>query len=32
MFLKKANFFENLTLLSLKPEVEPMKDQVLQTK
>jgi hypothetical protein len=32
MFLKKAIFFENLTLLSLKPAAEPMKDQALQAK
>jgi hypothetical protein len=32
MFLKKANFFENLTPISLKPEAESMKYQALQAK
>jgi len=32
MFLKKANFFENLTPFSLQPEAEPMKYQTLQAK
>ena len=32
MFLKKANFFENLIPLSLEPEAEPMKYQTLQAK
>jgi hypothetical protein len=32
MFLKKANFFENLTPLSLEPEAEPMKNQAWQAK
>jgi hypothetical protein len=32
MFLKKANFFENLTPIALEPEAEPMKDQALQAK
>lgn len=32
MFLKKANFFENLSPISLEPKAEPMKYQALQAK
>jgi hypothetical protein len=32
MFLKKANFFENLMPLALEPEAESMKYQALQAK
>jgi hypothetical protein len=32
MFLKKANFFENLIPLALEPAAEPMKDQAWQAK
>lgn len=32
MFLKKANFFENLTPISLEPAAEPLKYQALQAK
>ena len=32
MFLKKANFFENLTLIALESEAEPMKHQVFAGK